>query len=83
MLMPELYRATKRSHALEPILQLCVALRFLAAWVYYMVIGDTANISEASVHRCVKSVVKGLLRIAQLKLRMPSVEALRCVKEVL
>ena len=64
ILMPEQYRATKRSHALEPILQLCVALRFLAAGAYYMVIGDTANISEAIVHRCVKAVVKGLLRIA-------------------
>ena len=77
LLMPEVYHATKRSHALEPILQLCVALRFSASGAYYMVIGDTANISEASVHRCVKSVVKGLLRIARLKLKIPSVAALK------
>ena len=81
ILMPELYRATKRSHALEPILQLCVALWFLAAGAYCMVIGDTANISEASVHRCVKAVVKGLLQIARQKLQMPSLQGLRCVKE--
>ena len=66
LLMPELYHATKRSHALEPILQLCVALRFLASGAYYMVIGDTANISEASVHRCVKSG-QGLVTNCQIE----------------
>ena len=81
ILMPALYRATKRSHTREPILQLCVALKFLAAGAYYMVIGDTANISEASVHRCVKAVVKGLLWVARQKLKMPSLQGLRHVKE--
>ena len=57
LLLPELYRSTKHSHALEESLQLCVAFRFLADGCYFLTVADTVHISEASVHRMVKKIV--------------------------
>ena len=74
LLLPELYKPTKHSHALEESLQLCVALRFLADGCYFLTVGDTVHISEASVHRIVKKVVHGLNQIARTKLVFPSLE---------
>ena len=60
LLLPELYRPTTCSHALEESFQLCVALCFLADGCYFLTVADTVHISEASVHRNVKKVVHGL-----------------------
>ena len=60
LLLPELYRPTKCSQALEGSLQLYVALHFLADGCYFLTVADTVHISEASVHKIVKKVVKGL-----------------------
>ena len=81
LLLPELYRPTKCSHALEESLQLCVALRFLADGCYFLTVANTVHISEASVHRIVKKVVHGLNRIAHTKLVFPSLEGLGRIKD--
>ena len=81
LLLPELYRPTKCSHALEESLQLCVALHFLADGCYFLTVADTVHISEASVHRIVKKVVHGLNQIAHTKLVFPSLEGLGHIKD--
>ena len=81
ILLPELYRPTKHSHALEESLQLCVVLRFLADGCYFLTVVDTVHISEASVHRIVKKVVHGLNQIAHTKLIFPGLEGLACIKD--
>ena len=70
LLMPELHRKTKRSHALPETLQLCVALHFLTDGCYFLTVADTVHISEASVHRIVEKIIKGLCWITPGKLKV-------------
>ena len=81
LLLPELHRKTKRSHAILENIQLCVALRFLTDGCYFLTVGDTVHISEASVHRIVKKFISGLCRIAPKKLKFPSVAAFPRIKD--
>ena len=81
LLLPELHRKTKRSHAILENIQLCVALRFLADGCYFLTVGNTVHISEASVHRIVKKFISALCRIAPEKLKYPVAAFLRIKDE--
>ena len=78
---PDLVRATQRSCALPPLIVLCTALRFFASGSFFMVIGDTYLVSEATVCRCVTQVTESLVNKASLYIKMPSMETLPDVKQ--
>ena len=52
----ELRRKTNRSHALKPIDQLLIALRFYASGSFLQVIGDTIGVDKSTVSRVVYNV---------------------------
>ncbi|XP_067033233.1 uncharacterized protein [Acropora muricata] len=52
----DLRRKTKRSHALRPIDQVLIALRFYASGNFLQVIGDTVGVDKSTVSRAVHDV---------------------------
>ena len=76
-----LLRSTQRSCALPPLIVLCTALRFFASGSFFMVIGDTYLLSEATVCRCVTQVTDILVEKAATYIKMPSLDGLAEVKE--
>ena len=83
LLLPELHRKTKRSHAILENIQLCFLSGFsqISGFSQTLTVGDTVHISEASVHRIVKKFINGLCRIAPEKLKFPSVAAFPRIKD--
>ena len=62
MLRGEQERPTSRAGALPVILQVCVALLFLATGAFQIVMGDTLRRSKASVCRVVRQFFVSLVR---------------------
>ena len=71
MLRGELERPTARAGALPVILQVCVALRFLATGAFQIVVGDTLRLSKASVCRVVRQFCVALSRRMRDFIRFP------------
>ena len=61
LLSDDLKRRTARSHAIDPLIQILVALRFYASGSFLEVIGDTFGLPKSSVSRIVKDVSVALL----------------------
>lgn len=74
-------RPTQRSMSMPPLLVLCVALRYFAGGSFYLMLGDYANSSPASVHHCVKMVCAALKHIAGDFIKFPNVAAMEKLKE--
>ena len=56
LIKEDLKRKTKRNHALRPIDQLLIALRFYASGSFLQVIGDTIGVDKSTVSRVVHNV---------------------------
>ncbi len=76
-----LIHPTRRNHALPPLLQITIALRFLACGSFLLVVGDTLpRVSKATVCRCVRSVCVELEQLAPGFIRFPGGNRLNDVK---
>ena len=80
MLHDDLVRRTRRSFAMAPLLQVLMALRFLSTGTFCNVVGDTLQISSASVCRIVKRVCRSILSRMSCLVTMPSVRASMVIK---
>ena len=56
LIADDLRRSTRRNHALPPLQQVLIALRFFASGSFLQVIGDTAGVNKSTVSRVVTSV---------------------------
>ena len=62
LLTDDLRRNTRRNHALPPLQQVLIALRFFASGSFLQVIGDTAGVDKSTVSRVVTNVSNALSR---------------------
>ena len=62
LLSDDLARNTARNHALSPLVQVLVALRFFASGSFLEVIGDTFGLPKSTVSRCITAVSQALVR---------------------
>ena len=58
----DLARNIARNHALSPLAQVLVALRFFASGSFLEVIGDTFGLPKSTVSRCITAVSQALVR---------------------
>ena len=61
LLSDDLKRRTARSHAIDPLVQVLVSLRFYASGSFLEVIGDTFGLPKSSVSRIVTDVSAALV----------------------
>ena len=61
LIADKLRRSTRRNHALPPLLQVLIALRFYASGSFLQVIGDTAGVEKSTVSRAVANVSNALI----------------------
>ena len=61
LIADELHRSTRRNHALPPLQQVLIALRFYASGSFLQVIGDTAGVDNSTVSRVVTNVSNALI----------------------
>ena len=57
----DISRNTRRNHALHPLHQVLVALRFYASGSFLQVIGDTFGIDKSTVSRVINDVTQALI----------------------
>ena len=62
LLADDLGRNTARNHALSPLVQVLVALRFFASGSFLEAIGDTFGLPKSTVSRCITAVSQALVR---------------------
>lgn len=70
-----------RGTPIPPEIQVCAAVRFAVTGSFQRVIGDTLNISQTSVHRCVWKVVKALLKNIDQFIYMPTEQETRVIQQ--
>lgn len=80
LVFDDLRRKSKRSHALCPLDQVLIALRFYASGSFLQVIGDTFGVDKATVSRVVFSVTQALITHRDEFIKWPSNEELQEVK---
>ena len=71
----DLRRKTKRGHALDPMDQVLLALRFYASGNFLEVIGDTVGVNKATVSRAVRNVSQLLSAKYTEFIKWPTTEA--------
>ncbi|KAK0140211.1 putative nuclease HARBI1 [Merluccius polli] len=69
----DLRRATRRSFALTPQVQLLAALRYYATGSFLQVVGDGLGLSKASVCSSVQAVTYSLFRLVPQHVRFPTI----------
>ena len=57
----DISRNTRRNHALHPLHQVLIALRFYASGSFLQVIGDTFGIDKSTVSRVINDVTRALI----------------------
>ena len=57
----DISRNTRRNHALPPLLQVLIALRFYASGSFLQVIGDTFGVDKSTVSRVIADVSRALI----------------------
>ena len=62
LLSDDLAGNTACNHALSPLVQVLVALRFFASGSFLEVIGDTFGLPKSTVSRCITAVSQALVR---------------------
>ena len=78
----DLERPTLRSSPLPVLLQVCVALRFLATGSFLITVGDTVgSVSKSTVSRVVKHFIHSVIRRLGWKIAFPRGEEARRVKD--
>ena len=65
ILYADLARPTRRNSALPPLIQILVALRFLATGSFYILVGEPLGIAKSTAGRAVRHVCFLLARLAQ------------------
>ena len=71
----DLRRKTNRSHALRPIDQVLIALRFYASGNFLQVIGDTVGVDKSTVSRAVHDVSQLLSAKQNMFIKWPTTAA--------
>ena len=71
----DLRRKTNRSHALRPIDQVLIALRFYASGNFLQVIGDTVGVDKSTVSRAVHDVSQLLSAKQSMFIKWPTTAA--------
>jgi nuclease HARBI1 len=69
-LAPQVKRLSK--NGLSVMDQILVTLRFLATGSFQLVCGDTANMSQASVSRCISSVLRAIIGLRMMFINFPT-----------
>lgn len=59
---------------ISPSLQLLVALRYLATGNFQLTLADTADMSQASVSRCIERVIRAVAEVAPRYIQFPTPE---------
>ena len=81
LLANDLQRPTRRNHALAPVVQLLVALRFYASGSFLQVIGDTVGLSKSAVPNIFTNVSEALAVKKQQFIAWPSQDEINVVNE--
>ena len=68
----DISRNTRRNHALPPLLQVLIALRFYASGSFLQVIGDTFRVDKSTVSRAITDVSRALIAKQPLFIKWPS-----------
>ena len=68
----DISRNTRRNHALPPLLQVLIALRFYASGSFLQVIGDTFGVDKSTVSRAITDVSRALIAKQPLFIKWPS-----------
>lgn len=64
LLYDNLQRSTKRSHALTPLQQVLIALRFFASGSFLQCVGDSLGVDKSTVSRVISDVTTALVEIS-------------------
>ena len=70
-----LRRDTRRNHALQPLTQVLIALRFYASGSFIQVVGDTIGVDKSTVSRLVTKVSRALVARRNRFVKWPSTNA--------
>ena len=68
----DISRNTRRNHALHPLRQVLIALRFYASGSFLQVIGDTFGIDKSTVSRVINDVTRALISKQPHFIKWPS-----------
>ena len=75
LLACDLCRDTRRNHALQPLTQVLIALRFYASASFLKVVGDTIGVDKSTVSRVVTKVSRALVAMRNRFVKWPSTNA--------
>ena len=75
LLARDLRRSTARNHALTPLHQVLIALRFFASGSFLQVIGDTVGVDKSTVSRAVSDVARALAAKQEMFIKWPTTNA--------
>ncbi|XP_068719492.1 putative nuclease HARBI1 [Montipora capricornis] len=67
----DISRNTRRNHALPPLLQVLIALRFYASGSFLQVIGDTFSVDKSTVSRAITDVSRAVIAKQHLFIKWP------------
>ena len=81
LLSDDLARNTARNHALSPLVQVLVALRFFASGSFLEVIGDTFGLPKSTVSRCITAVSQALVRGQHMFIVWPDEDRKTVIKQ--
>ena len=81
LLSDDLARNTARKHALLPLVQVLVALRFFASGSFLEVIGDTFGLPKSTVSRCITAVSQALVRRQHMFIVWPDEDRKTIIKQ--
>ena len=68
----DISRNTRRNHALPPLQQVLIGLRFYASGSFLQVIGDTFGVDKSTVSRVITDVSRALIAKQPLFIKSPS-----------
>lgn len=71
LIQTDIRHATKRSRYLSPLHQVCLCLRYLASNSFQQVVGDTLNVSQSTVNRCIWRTLTSLVKHLQHFVNFP------------
>ncbi|PSN41061.1 putative nuclease HARBI1 [Blattella germanica] len=66
--------ATRRNHAVEPLHQLLLALRFFASGCMLITVGDFWGIHKSTASRIILRIARVIATLAQDKIKLPGIE---------
>ncbi|KAI4455526.1 hypothetical protein MML48_9g00007548 [Holotrichia oblita] len=67
--------STNRNHAVSPLEQLLLNLRFFAAGNFYITIGDYGGLHKSTAGKIIRNVAYALARLRERYIHLPTTEA--------